>query len=161
MHRPQPLLQVTVVALNPVIQVPRASMLGLRKDCAERRWISMRLCPWLRALACCRFRRWLGGKRFLLQHCCVAARSTRPPPDRPDRPRGKCRSTSHSDASTFHRRAILRLRGGIRTCRGLEERQEALHPAVDRAPIHDEATLSEPCDEIGITEAVADVPAYG
>jgi hypothetical protein len=40
-----------------------------------------------------------------------------------------------------------------------EERQEALHPAVDGAPIHDEPALGHPLDEVGVTDAIPHIPA--
>jgi hypothetical protein len=40
-----------------------------------------------------------------------------------------------------------------------EQRKEALDPTIDGAPINNEAALGEPFDTIGVTQAVADVPA--
>ncbi len=41
-----------------------------------------------------------------------------------------------------------------------EQREEALDPAIHGAAVHDEAALREPLDNVGIAQAVADVPAH-
>ncbi len=46
--------------------------------------------------------------------------------------------------------------GGI-----LEQGQKALDPPVNCAAIDDEAPFGEPLDDVGITEAITDVPAHG
>jgi hypothetical protein len=39
-----------------------------------------------------------------------------------------------------------------------EEREEALDPSIDRAPVHDQASLREPLNNIGVAQAVPNVP---
>ncbi len=41
-----------------------------------------------------------------------------------------------------------------------EQRKKPLDPAVDGAAVDDEASLREPFDNVGITQAIADVPAH-
>ena len=41
----------------------------------------------------------------------------------------------------------------------LEQREKALDPTVNRAAINDEATFGEPLDDIGVAQAVLDIPA--
>jgi hypothetical protein len=40
-----------------------------------------------------------------------------------------------------------------------EKRKKALNPTIDGAAVHDQASLGEPFDDIGIAQAVANVPA--
>ncbi len=42
----------------------------------------------------------------------------------------------------------------------LEQREETLDPTVDRAAVDDKAPLREPLDDVGIAQAIADVPAH-
>ncbi len=42
----------------------------------------------------------------------------------------------------------------------LYRREETLDPAVDGAAVDDEAALGKPLDNVGIAQAVADVPAH-
>ena len=44
-------------------------------------------------------------------------------------------------------------------CSFAKQREEPLGPAVEGAPVHDEASLSEPLDNVGIAQAVANIPA--
>ncbi len=46
--------------------------------------------------------------------------------------------------------------GGI-----LEQREEALHPAINGAAFDNEATLGEPLDDIGVAEPIFHIPADG
>ncbi len=59
----------------------------------------------------------------------------------------------------FHPRATSPYRHSVSAGSLCEKLHEALYPAVDGAPIDHEATLGEPFDNIGVAEAVADVPS--
>ena len=48
----------------------------------------------------------------------------------------------------------------VHTCSCAKHRQEALDPAIDGAAVNDETTLSKPLDDIGVTQAIPDVPAH-
>jgi len=43
----------------------------------------------------------------------------------------------------------------------LEQREEALNPAIDGAAVNDEPTFGEPLDDVGVTQSISDVPAHG
>jgi len=39
-----------------------------------------------------------------------------------------------------------------------KQRQETLDPSVDGAAVHDETSLREPSDDIGVAHTIADIP---
>ena len=47
----------------------------------------------------------------------------------------------------------------MRTGSFAKQWQETLDPAINRAAVHDKTALGEPLDKVGLTQAVADVPA--
>ncbi len=50
--------------------------------------------------------------------------------------------------------------GSMSTSSITKQRKEAPNPAIDSAAVDDEATFSKPLDNIGVAQAVANVPAH-
>ncbi len=49
----------------------------------------------------------------------------------------------------------------MRTSGLLESGQEALHPAINRTTVDDEAALGEPLHDVGVAQAIPELPADG
>jgi hypothetical protein len=157
-HGSEAVFQVSVIARDAMVELPRAPVLNVRKDGAERWRIAGGLvpdtsfwwnaghldrtceervrCPGVPALG-------KGGvhKLPILVDCAVAVR-----------PRPVSSTVRRIDAPCAADEVPV-WPGGI-----LEQGQETLHPAIDRAASHDQATLGKPRHHIGRTQAVADIP---
>ncbi len=160
-HRPQPLFEVAVIALDPVVEVFRGAMLDVREHRAERWRITLGLVrrdplgsnaslddgPLEKGVR----RRGIPPLREVgVNHLAILV--DRPVDVRPCAGKSRVRFINAP-------RAADRL--PMRTCGGLEQWQEALDPAIDRATVNDEAALREPLDDIRIAQTIANIPAHG
>lgn len=152
-----------VIPLNAIVEIPRSPMLDIRQDCPESRWVTLRF---VRRDS---LRPYGGLSDSSLEErsgwCSVATRrkvdvnnltvliygliEVGPPPVEA----AICLIDSPlcTDWVSMGTGSFLEQRG----C----PPGAALDPAIDRAPVNDEAALREPLDDIRIAQPVADVPA--
>ncbi len=150
---------MSVVALHAIVQILRSTMLNTGQNCVEGRRIALRLVR----------------RDSLRPHTGLVERAF-------EESLGSLRVTALRDVRVDHvpilvNRAVdVRLRPvqtrvrfinaplrtdgtAIRTSSLLKQWQEALDPAIDRAAINNETALREPFDNVGVTQAVANIPA--
>ncbi len=159
-HRIQALFQMSMVALDAVVEVLRCPMPNVGQDGAESSRIALGLvgCDPLRPHACL-----IDGTRE------ERLGSLSVPP---------LREVGVNDLPVFvdgtldvgPRPVQTRVRfinappradwPSVHTCSCAKHRQEALDPAIDGAAVNVEAPLGEPLDDVGIAQAVPDVPTH-
>ena len=158
-HRAQPLLEVAVVALQAVVQVLGRAMLGV----GHRRPQGGRVAPGLVGDDALRpdaglgdgpLEEGAGGGRGApfgdvdVHHLAVLV----------DRPVAVGPATVQPAVGLVHPPARAD-RPPVAAGRLAQQRQVAPHPAVDRAPVDGQAALGEPFGDVGVAQAVVDLPA--
>ncbi len=154
------MFQVTMVTLDPIVQIARAAMLDATENCTERWWVALGLVR----------------RDPLRPHAGLVNRTLEerlrrfgvPPlrkvgvndlPILVDRPVDvgpfPVETTIGLIDLPFSTNWTSMLTGSVS-----EERQKPLDPAIDGAAVNNKTTFCKPLHDIGIAQAVPDVPAY-
>ncbi len=160
-HRIEPLLEMLVVPFQSVVQVLRGPVLRLWQNGPEGRWIALRL------IGGHSYRRDFGLSNSAFEKD-LGSFSIAP-----------LREVGVDDLASLIDGAVdvgpFAIEAGVRLinppCAAnrvpvgpggvLEQRQEALDPAINRATLDDEAPFGEPLDDVSIAQAIPNVPAHG
>ncbi len=159
-HRIEPLFQMPVVALDPVVQVFRRPMFDVREHLTDRRWVARclvgrhalrfdsRVFDSTReeGVGCLRI---APLRNIGIDHLAILV----------DRPVEVGPATLQADIPCIDAPPIAEW-SAIGAGGFPKQREQALDPALDGAAIHHEPAFSEPRDDVGVAEAIAHVPPH-